>query len=989
MLYNLFDYHAKNQPYSPAIITPYKRISYSELYAYTIKIVDYLYDFQIRKGELIAIIMDKGWEQVATVLGIIKLGAAYLPIDPSESPERINTVLATGRVKILLTQDKYKSSCKLLNIKSVLCIEQLLSNKSSKAINKAHKLENENQLAYVIFTSGSTGIPKGVMITHRSVNNTILDINLRYNVNNHDKIFAISNLVFDLSVYDIFGILSAGGTIVIGEDFIASNISAWEKLFFDSRVSIWNSVPSIMEIYLDFSTTKYTKCPDHNLRLVLLSGDWIPVTLPQKIWDFFGYDVQIVSLGGATEASIWSILYNIDKVDSKWKSIPYGKSMTNQKFIILDNKLEEIETGQIGELFIAGEGLAQGYLHNKKLTKYHFLQHPKQGRIYRTGDLGRYLKDGNIEFLGRVDAQVKISGYRIELNAIRSFLIKHQSVNQAVVTPFTENGVTKLAAYITLNKHFYFSYTKFSNNQITDWKNVYETLFHEENLKNSQSELNTAGWISSYNNKEIPAIQMAEWLNNTVMQILSLNPRNILEIGCGSGMLIFKISDKVNQYDAVDISSEAISYIKTILEKTNTKNVNLLQLEALDIDNIHATYDVIILNSVIQYFPSIEYLTKVIEKCINLLQPGGYIYIGDIRNLEYLKEFYSSLLLDKGYNSSNYIELQNLLDYLVSEEKELVISHNFFYFLKTINKNISHVEVLLKDGVFKNEMNCFRYNVILRINNSPPQTNIIWTEWSNSPPNEYIEQKLSKNIDYIAIKNIPNNRIAGLHQISYEQFPKDKDWQTWSKEIIFNAHINSVSPEFISNIAKKYGYHVVNTWSKKNGYFDVIIKKQNFNLSFDNSYISGNTEFSNSPLIPMGKKQLIQQLRKFLMARLPSYMIPTYFVILFDLPVTQNGKIAYNLLPPPKISVINMHNYTMPSNEIEKIIAEIWQDILGIDKISTDQNFYEIGGNSLLIIRIITNINKIFKTTIELKYIKLKHITIQNIAEIVKGYLHD
>ena len=267
-------------------------------------------------------------------------------------------------------------------------------------------------LAYVIFTSGSTGLPKGVMIDHRGALNTVADVNDRFAVGADDRVLAVSSLSFDLSVYDIFGPLAVGGAVVVPDADAQRDPAAWLDLVRGAGVTIWNSVPALLELLVEHLVVAGESA---RLRLVMMSGDWIPVTLPDRIRRAFG-DPDVISLGGATEASIWSILYPIGEVPPEWTSIPYGHPMRNQSFHVLDDRLRARPDWVPGQLYIGGVGLAQGYLHDDAKTAAAFIVHPGTGeRLYRTGDLGRFLPSGEIEFLGREDFQVKVQGYRIEL----------------------------------------------------------------------------------------------------------------------------------------------------------------------------------------------------------------------------------------------------------------------------------------------------------------------------------------------------------------------------------------------------------------------------------------------------------------------------------------------------------------------------------------------------------------------------------------------
>ena len=313
-----------------------------------------------------------------------------------------------------------------------------------------------DDIAYVIFTSGSTGKPKGVTISHKGAMNTLNDINKRFSVSKKDSVFGLSQLSFDLSVYDIFGLLAVGGSIVIPDDAQYKDPKAWVDYILTNKITIWNTVPMLMQMLVeyakDLSDDVKAKLAKH-LRLVLLSGDWIPLDLPDKIKEVFP-KAKVISLGGATEGSIWSILYPIEKVDPAWSTIPYGQAMDNQKMYVLNQQLQHCPINVTGEICIGGIGVALNYWGDKEKTDQSFIIHPvTKERLYKTGDLGKWREDGNIEFMGRIDQQVKVGGYRIELGDVESVLHLHPDVHEAVVEVVGDEKASKqLAAYYVLKK---------------------------------------------------------------------------------------------------------------------------------------------------------------------------------------------------------------------------------------------------------------------------------------------------------------------------------------------------------------------------------------------------------------------------------------------------------------------------------------------------------------------------------------------------------
>lgn len=432
LLHTLFFDQVPLHAQKAAVVTTRHTLTYQELGDRARQLGYQLQQRGACPNQRIAIVMEKGWEQVVAALGILASGAAYVPIDPELPIERRSHLLQHTEIQLVLTQSWLDTTLTCTEGIQRICVDLLQLDCEPSTLTNSQPV-HPSDLAYIIYTSGSTGLPKGVIIDHQGAVNTILDINQRFGVGPNDRVLALSSLNFDLSVYDIFGTLAAGGTIVIPDASATKNPEHWAALIAQQHVTVWNSVPALMQMLVEYAAGPGNVVLN-SLRLVLLSGDWIPLTLPDAIRNL-NNTVENVSLGGATEASIWSIFYPIEALDLTWKSIPYGKPLTNQHFYVLNEALEPCPIWVSGTLYIGGIGLAKGYWRDEEKTRASFIVHPETGeRLYCTGDRGRYLPDGNIEFLGREDLQVKVRGYRIELGEIEAALGQHPGVQVALVT---------------------------------------------------------------------------------------------------------------------------------------------------------------------------------------------------------------------------------------------------------------------------------------------------------------------------------------------------------------------------------------------------------------------------------------------------------------------------------------------------------------------------------------------------------------------------
>ncbi len=436
----LFVDQVRLRPNQPAVKTPRRTLSYAELYRLSNRLGRRLSERQANRDSPIAIVMEKGWEQVVAVLGTLMAGAPYLPIDPTAPLSRLHRLLSDGKATIVLTQ-----SCLDRTLGWPLGVERICVDQDGQLPIEDGPLETRVQssdLAYILFTSGSTGTPKGVMIEHRSIVNRVLDVNRRFSVTADDRVFALTSLHHDLSVYDIFGSLAAGATLIFPDERTEREPGHWLEVMSRERVSVWNSVPAFMEMLLEHAQ----EMPE-SLRLVLLSGDWVPVTLPRRIASLVD-GVRVIALGGPTETTVWDICQSADDVDETRPSIPYGRPMENARYFIANEKLEPRPHWAAGELYIGGIGLARGYWADEELTRARFLLHPETGeRVYRSGDRGRFRPDGRIEILGRSDAQLKIRGHRIEAGEIEKRLVQHRRIRKALVVAAGERGRQHLVAY--------------------------------------------------------------------------------------------------------------------------------------------------------------------------------------------------------------------------------------------------------------------------------------------------------------------------------------------------------------------------------------------------------------------------------------------------------------------------------------------------------------------------------------------------------------
>ena len=802
LLHALFARQVQTRGHEYAVISSQQTLTYLELYRRANQVGRQLRHLGATPNTLVAVVMEKGWEQIVAVFGILMSGAAYLPIDPDLPEERQRYLLDQGQVKLVLTQSRLNDNLTWPVEIQRLCVDN--GDCSNFSDDPLENVQKPTDLAYVIFTSGSTGQPKGVMIDHRGAVNTIQDINQRFGVGPQDRVLALSALSFDLSVYDIFGLLATGGTVVMPEADLVKDPSHWVELMTQHQVTIWNTVPALMQMLVDYIGEQPKPIPA-SLRLSLMSGDWIPLNLPDRI-KMLWPQAQVISLGGATEASIWSIYYPIETIDPNWKSIPYGQPLLNQTFHVFNELMEPCPVWVPGQLYIGGIGLAQGYWRDEDKTRTSFIIHPHtQERLYKTGDLGRYLPDGNIEFLGREDFQVKIHGYRIELGEIEAALQQHRMIKDAVVTVVKNQ---QLAAYIVPLQSNEQDYAPDdTTNVIMDPVERLEFKLKQPGLRQSAPESTTS--IALYQP------EFDEELTQAYLERQSYR-----------------------QFLAEPIAFEALSLLLSSLRQMKMEGVPLPKYRYPSAGNL---------------YPVQTYLSVKPDR-VEGLAGGIYYYHPAEHRLELL-------YAGEGIGETAYGEYGGF------------------------NQRIF-------------EQSAFGLFLIGQLDAITP----LYGDWAR---------------DFCLLE-------AGyMSQLLMEIAPK---------------HQVGLCPI---------------------GQMDFEPYQDRFNLTANqillHSFLGGGIAVEQTQQWIQSSHQSLsvsESLRHYLVQKLPAYMIPTHYIPLETLPLTANGKVNRKALPAPEALQTPKVTYVKPENQTEQLIAEIWQKVLGKEKIGIYDNFFDLGGDSLLMIQV-------------------------------------
>lgn len=943
LLHEDFFINAKKYPERQALLWNengiIKSISYGELADKSLKLARLLINRGIKDGDIVSITQSRGINQIISILGILAVGAAYVPVGVKQPKERRDKIYKSGRIKYVITNKRDLEKVFFSDEIEIILIEDY---KDLKPLNEYINV-NTDSLAYIIFTSGSTGAPKGVEIMHESAYNTILDINTKFSVTDSDRILAVSALDFDLSVYDIFGLLSAGGGIVLLDEKEEREALIWNELIYDLNITVWNSVPALLDMLL---------MANHNnkllasLRLALVSGDWIGLDIYPRLLEKAG-KCRFIALGGATEASIWSNYYEVDHVDSNWTSIPYGKPLSNQRFRVVDKLGRDCLDMVSGELLIGGMGVARGYIGNKELTSKSFVEIENK-RWYRTGDFGRYRSDGIIEFMGRADQQVKLRGFRIELGEIEEILKKYKGVNKAVALITSNNGLKHLAAVIEpeVVSRAEYSDLKAKEQKIEDYRKdnvemqsemVEALLIEILNLNSLQnSSMNEDRIIRELSIDNEFQYLLKVWLSWLVKrEVIKCHEGNIdggLKLSKALAYLENMKKSTINNEDSLIIEIgkyvlENIDDYRKIL-KGEKPVISILEDNIISPENISAR-DLDRINGIQIIADKIKKISSALKKPVEVALLGG-----------------RSGVLGK-----------MLLDKLKPEDIKLTYLDSASSMIKSAKKIMNSKEhfiefCLLKEDQVPDKL-CYSFDLVLAFNSLH--------RYYNAYQGILIGAILLKNGGKIfALENSELTPIALLTASVLEKGFKDFDDDRKASD---NPMLTA---DKWGSLLAKAGFENINYESIKDSFTEFIeadLQNDRFILKEEN-------------------------LLNFMKANLPEYMIPEKIDILPIIPLTSNGKVDRKAIEKILLSSSERNDIDEVHDGTEKEIEEMWKRIIEVDFIGRNQGFFEIGGDSLLATRFISEVKEKFGVNLSLREMFEKPL-LYEIAERIEENLEE
>ena len=969
----LFAEQVAQHPDKPALLLGNQTMTYGELDAQSARLAAHFVRLGMPAQAAVTIAIDASFAYVTFILAVLKAGGYYVPIASNEPASRLSDMLDT--VKPWLAIDATNQATLL----------QTAQDKTAQAQDAGQPPAiTPISLAYVMFTSGSTGTPKGVCTPHRAVVRLVKNTNF-HAFSQDDVWLQAASLAFDASTLEIWGALLNGGSLAIVPPGQAAFADIGSTIRRHQVTSLWLTAGLFHSMVdTDLNALK-------SVRHLIAGGDVLSVKHVQKALHAVP-GLTMTNGYGPTENTTFTCYHRMQGAVPDGLPIPIGRAVANTSVYIVDEHTRLVANGMPGELLTGGDGLALGYLDAPELTATRFIDNPlglDDSRLYRTGDLVRRDINGDIQFLGRLDHQLKIRGFRVEAGEIEQALRKHASVENAAVTPSGEHEHKQLIAYVVPAMPAQAqTRQQLGLEQVKDWETLFDGSLYQNLQTAGDPTFNTAGWKSSYTGKAIPDAQMKDWLDDFISVVNRHTHDDVLEIGCGTGMVLFRVAPTSRQYVATDFSAQALAHVQHHLQHhlqhhAATLPVTLHHGEALDLERFTPKqFDTIILNSVVQYFPDIDYLRELIAKCLPLIRDGGQLIIGDIRSLPLLDAFHAGVTFANSDSHMRLAQWRSKVDRALLEEDELVISPTFFAALNL--DRIARVSTRLQSAPHDNELSKFRYTAIIEVGQpigqptKQPGAAFDCPSLAVTAPDEV--KQLIEHERPVAFRlcGLSNPRVAfelGLANTLNTTMNSTRSTGldptltlAALKRQLDQSDTIGIDPHVWHQLGEQLGYQVDTGWSDdhRQGAYDVQFVRADVPNApigvalgagcFVNDFASGSVSsrtVANQPMRGKLARALGPQLRAHCKQALPDYMVPAHFVMLPALPLTKSGKLDRRaLFTPDSHTRKGAQQPSAAANDLERQIASIWGELLNIASPGVTENFFDLGGHSLLMVQV-------------------------------------
>jgi amino acid adenylation domain-containing protein len=961
-LVSLLAEQAARTPDAIAVEDEARRLTYAELDRAATALAARLRAHGVSAGQRVGVAAERSVELVVALVAVLKAGGAYVPFDPEYPRDRLAFMLEDADVAVLLAPAAVAANlpphqAPVLALDGVADAPATVPAPDWPAPAPADP-------AYMIYTSGSTGRPKGAVNAHAGIVNRLVWMQSQYHLGPADVVVQKTPFSFDVSVWEFFWPLTTGARLVMARPGGHRDTGYLAALLQRAGVTVCHFVPSMLRAFLaDAAAGQCT-----TLRDVMASGEALAGDLVAQFHRVLPR-ARLHNLYGPTECAVDVSHWTCPQVTEPLAVVPIGRPVANTRLYVLDAHGAPCPVGVPGELYLGGVQVGLGYHRRPELTAERFVPDPfaraAGARMYRTGDRARWRPDGTVEYLGRLDFQVKVRGFRIELGEIEATLAQHPRVRDvAVMAHADEGGDTRLVAYVAAADQ---SGTATDGAAVDRWATVFDTTYAQPEVTGDavESGFNIAGWISSYDKRPIPAAEMREWVAATCDRILHSRPKRVLELGVGTGLLLFRVAPEVAHYHGLDIAATGLDAIRADPAFAPLADRVTLEVKAAhETDHLPAgSVDVVVINSVVQYFPDAAYLVKVLEGAVRVLAPGGRIFIGDLRLLPLLPALHGSVALFEAPDALSVADLRARAQQRLWHESELVVSPAFFDALRLHLPRIAQVTVQPKRGHASNELTRFRGDVEIRLDQALEPAGAVTP--ARATTLDEVRALLAAEPAVVRLADVMDARLApDLHaEAVVASAAAQQTVGEVRARLARDGARAGIHPEALASVDARYEVTLAWPASGTPGRFDATLRHRvraplvEVPVPPATGAIAPWDDFVHHAQPDAFDPDEVAAFRAHLGATLPDYMVPAQFVRLAALPLTPSGKVDRKQLVPPAMGR-SSRPYVAPRTATEKAAAAVWAEVLRVEQVGSDDNFLELGGHSLLAMRVLGRIRR-------------------------------
>ena len=914
---------ARLRPNAVAIVDGDTQITFAELVDSADRLAATLVSRGAGPGQRVVLNLPRSADLVVASLATMKTGSAYVPLDPDSPLARNAMIVDDADPVLVITRDPAIAGDRVW-----LPPDPTANGADTSA---AAAPINGDDVVYVMYTSGSTGKPKGVPILHHALAGVCASWAEVMGFGPSIRAPQVATPAFDVSILETWPLLVAGGCLVIPPADVLRTPDALQSWMLDARLDTAFIPTPLLAPLLDLTWPQAT-----SLTHIGTGGDRLPAR-PSADLPF-----QLINAYGPTECTIVATAGVLATADVDPGPPDIGRPVAGTHCHLLDGHLQPAPFGVEAELYLSGPRITPGYLNRPAQTAAAFVTPPFDPtlRLYRTGDRVSLRPDGRIAFIGRSDHQVKVRGVRIELAEIEAALMANEAVAAAVGYVDTD-GVLRAAVEPATALSADTAALK------ADWQLLYETLYGEA-ADADTADWDLKGWQSSLTGAPIPAADMRDWANGTARRLAGFGAQAILEIGCGTGLILQALAPFAARYQATDFAAASLHAIRRRQAvDPRLAHVTVTRQEANDFAGVEdRAADLVILNSIAQYFPSLAYLDRVLDQAVAATEDGGRVFVGDVRNLALLDLFHAEAALARLPAQASLATWRATTAGGLLHEDELVIDPRYFSAYASRNVRVQGVQVQPRSGGGDSEMARYRYDVILHVGGLAARRAVSWCD-DTAVSLEMITRAAAGT----GWRRVRNRRLTPLLAL--------REWLTSApdaantvgdlRDHLAAVRVDGVDPDALIGAAES-------SWldADPDGAFAVVTGTGE-PAAFGGPTTETGRSLATDPLAAHARRQLADALRSDLQSRLPNAFVPTQISVVDRFPRSPAGKIDRQALmgggaPRRPAQIIP------PSTKTEHTLVEIWREVLGASQIGVTDDFFALGGHSLSTTRVISRI---------------------------------